>query len=862
MTFPEKAMHPSNSIRRISRSALGIALFFQFMAFLTGCSHIQIDNKPLSRVWAEPFRVQIDTKRGSVDGLPSQLITTDINGDRESEIISIINNRKFDSISMLIIRDIHGNNILAYNDTAIFSYIDSYIGESYNEIRLYFSAVRKKDLYIFYLSPQNPVPPTAIAYWKMNQILKDGGGYCGFRLGKIIPKPHPILVVSIITTFFTSPRHIVLIDLEKKKVIRDVEIGPFPQSICVGNFVGDERPEILIGTWAPSNGAIGSGMDDGHSWLILMDLEGNILHKQEMGRYGSFLYLSPQPFYGPDGYARVLFVRANYGREEMSPDHVGVWSFATRNDYSKLEFPQNIITNSPFFFQDTETGKQIAIFAMNDGTFALVNQDLQIVATRRFTFDPEWKVLTPVLAENILGDARKEIVLIKPESAYITDNRLNILASIKGTLIRSTVMMNSEAHKRLLLAPSNSKRIYFAVINKNPWYYGLRIGAPLVLIIVVGSLYYSIHSFRKNVNLRRIQEESSFRSWVLESVDMGILIFDAAGRLKTVNRRAREILNWPARLPEKLEDLAKSLASRQYAELSRILQQLSAQNARRIQREIELEQGQDRRRYLVTADLLQNDKGRMVGKVLSIKDVTELVESREFLAWTRFARQLAHDIKSSLSPIQLATEKLRRQFRDLDQTAISRSERYLSYIEKEMEQIRTVAESLMQLAELEKGERNFLDINLVVRDAVERFEPHRLAGIELQLELCRDHLPKIRGSRDQLALVILNLLKNSSEAILDSGLIRIQTFSARGLPDGSEKERGYVVIEISDTGGGIPEDIRDKIFQPFFSSKATGTGLGLPISKKIIEDHGGKIFFESRPDLGTTFWIYLPVCEG
>ncbi|HEY9073490.1 MAG TPA: ATP-binding protein, partial [Desulfobaccales bacterium] len=135
---------------------------------------------------------------------------------------------------------------------------------------------------------------------------------------------------------------------------------------------------------------------------------------------------------------------------------------------------------------------------------------------------------------------------------------------------------------------------------------------------------------------------------------------------------------------------------------------------------------------------------------------------------------------------------------------------------------------------------------------------YRLESYGVEVKLLRDHrLPEILGDPDQLKEVLANLLVNAYEVMVNGGVITIREEEKLDPALGST-----VVVRVSDTGPGIPESVRDRVFQPFFSTKEEGTGLGLSIASRIIEDHGGRLELEAKEHEGATFIITLPLRDN
>ncbi len=161
-----------------------------------------------------------------------------------------------------------------------------------------------------------------------------------------------------------------------------------------------------------------------------------------------------------------------------------------------------------------------------------------------------------------------------------------------------------------------------------------------------------------------------------------------------------------------------------------------------------------------------------------------------------------------------------------------------------------LVEDLRRFARRDEGGPVEADLRDVVGVAVDLFRATRRGRIEVRAEL--RSVPCLRLETGQVQQVVLNLLTNAAESMPSGGLVRITT---RAVPGGGE-------IEIEDHGDGIAPDVQDRLFHPFFTTKAEGTGLGLSISQRIIESHGGHIRFESHVGRGTTFFVFLPLREA
>jgi len=232
--------------------------------------------------------------------------------------------------------------------------------------------------------------------------------------------------------------------------------------------------------------------------------------------------------------------------------------------------------------------------------------------------------------------------------------------------------------------------------------------------------------------------------------------------------------------------------------------------------------------------------------------ITELRTSREKLvvterlaAWREVARQVAHEIKNPLTPIQLALYRVRQRLNEsvVSQTAVQES---LQSIEEEVASLRRLAEEFSSFARLPKAELQPGNLNEVVQLTARLFQG---AGnnIQIKTELAPE-IPPRPFDREQIKRLLNNLIKNALEASLTpAGTITIST----------RRAGDKVCLTIADQGPGLSPEVLARIFEPNFSTKRGGSGLGLTLVKRIVEEHGGEITVESAVGKGTTFTIII-----
>jgi two-component system sensor histidine kinase HydH len=239
--------------------------------------------------------------------------------------------------------------------------------------------------------------------------------------------------------------------------------------------------------------------------------------------------------------------------------------------------------------------------------------------------------------------------------------------------------------------------------------------------------------------------------------------------------------------------------------------------------------------------------------------VYERMKERDRLAALgEMAAGLAHEIRNPLGAIKGAAQLL--VGRDGMPVKGEDAGEFISIIIEEVNRLNKVVSQFLDYARPYKGEPAEIDVNEVVRKTTQILEAHEhLQKVKLDVRLSAD-LPRVRGDAEQLRQVFLNLGLNAVEAMPEGGTLTITTARRRTQRRG-EKPTSFVEVRFHDTGKGIAREHIKNLFIPFFTTKEKGTGLGLPISQRIISQHGGAIDVRSEPGKGTAFTVYLPTAD-
>jgi nitrogen fixation/metabolism regulation signal transduction histidine kinase len=242
------------------------------------------------------------------------------------------------------------------------------------------------------------------------------------------------------------------------------------------------------------------------------------------------------------------------------------------------------------------------------------------------------------------------------------------------------------------------------------------------------------------------------------------------------------------------------------------------------------------------------------GSVLVLEDTTELLRAQRQLAWKEVAQRVAHEIKNPLTPIALSAERIARHLDRGQPDANSIIRKCSEVILGCVATLRTLVDQFSALAQFPAPQPRPCDLNQVVEEALALFAG-RLQGITVQRDL-EPGLPAVLADPEAIRRALANLIDNAAEAMQGS-LLRVLAIHTALSEDGGAAE-----VSVSDTGHGLTDEIRERLFLPFYSTKHRGTGLGLSIAAKIVQEHGGSIRAESNSPKGARFLLRLPLMES
>ncbi len=335
---------------------------------------------------------------------------------------------------------------------------------------------------------------------------------------------------------------------------------------------------------------------------------------------------------------------------------------------------------------------------------------------------------------------------------------------------------------------------------------------------------------------------------LLKNVAAGVIGIDAAGRVTSINDSAAQMLRL------KREDILGRdcrllLPPGEFNRMADVVAAARKSSRGTVARPLHLVLPDQTLYLLVKTTALRDEGGQDLGVVLVFEDLTELERAQRLAAWREVARRIAHEVKNPLTPIKLATQRLQRRFlgRLGDDAPIF--DECTQIIITQVDELKNLVNEFSRFARLPQLTLGPQDLNALIRDTLLLYQEVQ-PRVTLEFRPCPD-LPLLLLDGEQVKRLLLNLLDNALASIKGTGAI---TVSLRRSP-----ADGRVELTVADTGAGVPDRDKVRLFEPYFSTKRGGTGLGLAIVNSIVAEHQGFIRVEDNVPKGARFIIDLPM---
>ncbi|MBI5641845.1 MAG: HAMP domain-containing protein [Deltaproteobacteria bacterium] len=355
-----------------------------------------------------------------------------------------------------------------------------------------------------------------------------------------------------------------------------------------------------------------------------------------------------------------------------------------------------------------------------------------------------------------------------------------------------------------------------------------------------------------NLDLRRTNTELDQRrryiEIVLGNIPAGVISIDKLGRIVSLNRVAAEILGTDEdyAMGKSYKEVLRQEDREVFREMIRVMNEMGAES---LERQMKVELSEKVMTVLVNLNALKDESGNYLGMVAVLDDLTHLLKTQRMFAWKEVARRIAHEIKNPLTPIKLSAQRLRKKYLDKFQEDGNVFDECTTTIIRQVDELKTLVNEFSSFARMPASNPSPNDLKEIVNETVSFYKAGQ-RNVSFG-EVTDSNLPILDIDRDQIKRVLINLIDNAIAAVDDNGEVRVETLYL--------EELQLARLEVIDNGAGISAEVKQRLFEPYFSTKRSGTGLGLAIVSNIIADHNGYIRVKDNTPSGTRFVIELPI---
>lgn len=659
---------------------------------------------------------------------------------------------------------------------------------------------------------------------------------------------HQEILFVVQANYDAFPRGLWAIDLYNSKIFWSYQTGPTVKPpLVVADLNHDGKPEILFGSSAKDNGNRTHHTDDKHSYLFMLNANGQPLWIEPMGGLSSNCSVRSAQIVG-DASPKV-FTQYQQSRSSNDFSRITRWDALEKTIEAEKGESLSLHDNGFVIHDINNDGRNeilISVDSILKPEIILYSDSLSQISR----IAPPTN-MAQLLVADLNNDGLTELIASsatdKDKKTVIYNYRYKMIACLDmyGEL---GVIRQGRAQPNLLhIHNSKGSALYRMVPTPLVQRYPVK---TILLSFIAGALAVILFQ------LLRYQFQSSLsaaglNTGFIEHHPLGILWVTPKGHVKTYNHEAAVLFGMDERtgklliLPDpkvfrqKLDDIEKH-GKRCGPFCDKIELQI---NGRQFKLHVfPLRRFFLKKNYLILAE-----------------EITYRSVAEQAVLWTDIAQRLAHELKNPLATIQFTLQRLQAVYAQDNLTSRAKYDGYVESSLEEIQRLRRVMDGFQKITRIQEPEKRWVRVVEFMDGIESKLNTWVPKNIKFSIELESD-LPDICIDPDQFHSLFFNLVDNATKAFTGEGRIEIRATRGERLSLG--KRVGYkqwVFFEINDNGSGITEEHLDTIFDPYVSHREQGTGLGLTICKKIVEDHGGQIRIESKEGIGTHVTIKLPV---
>lgn len=644
-------------------------------------------------------------------------------------------------------------------------------------------------------------------------------------------------VIIFGTNSYTSlwPRNIYALDLDNKSIIKQFNTHACLSHVFPYDITGDGIDEVIAYSVAYANVPYPAKYSDDKCWLFVLDQQLNpIFPPLSFSEYPSEFVCTPLDMFSERFILVVPFYLGEKKLERM------IYLIDSKGKiYQKKQNPFGLPMDYGLVSKSSSNPSQIFGWQGKSNLIKL-NHELDLIK----------KVETPFnkiklnLVKDLNNDGIEELIYYSENFLSLFNNDLEFLAKYEISYPNVKLEFCEKGlNNPLEIGLEDSNNFYHLALKKNKIYSFI----PLIfvflcvlvfMILKIGNALITVISIQINI----------FKFFIYNNSN-AILVSNKQGKILKTNNKLSHIFNLPQ------EPLKGDYLSEFFHKYPQIIDNFDKCIEKNKQIELFIKS--------VNNEILVNFSPWRLFKFYSMLYFVEFQQqkfmtmSEKIQSWSSAVQKMAHDIKTPLSTVALNIKVLENRLKEITIEDKERSElsEDLEMIRTELENIHSMTKNFLKFSNLEKPHFQVCDISKIINNAFEKYKVYFNQNLIYRKSIDKDVKP-VWADPQQIEMVIHILMENALCALKGKGQISIDVCLAQYL---DKSFSDYIEIEVADSGPGISENDKTKVFEPYYTTKNEGTGIGLAIAKKIIEDHSGAIEVYSKANFGAVFRFSIPV---
>ena len=635
-----------------------------------------------------------------------------------------------------------------------------------------------------------------------------------------------------------KPRGVYIFDLKKKTIVKRFENQSSKDTFLFFDLTGDGHKEIIVLGKANGNGPRHAPFTDYKNWVFFLDQNlKEIFPPLSYGAYPSKIIALPVQIHD-----KPYLLIANYrlGKEFIQKP-LGIYLIDSRGHFTRRQFynikeltglymtPDN--PDAPRQLYLTFSNKQLGRYDIYANTLTLKNTGLN--------------KLQNILVHDLDMDGKGELLVNSENGLQVFDQDLNLLANTEIPDWSYISIRRRGFYLPPEIGVSGKDHFHQYRALKNPL-------IPLLPALFIGLfLFLSLLFIFTTRLINRIYIYFSYFVYSIKQTPNGVLILRPGGRIFHLNNRFRYLLKIDEPV---VRNGAYHKIFAPYPEILQFIEEI-LHNKKAGQKELFIRRENAEIHGLISALPFNTRFGRTIAWLIEVQDFSKPVLSDRHKTWSRTVRKMAHDIKTPLGSVLLNVERIQQKIEDTLPGAAGITAHDFTMTISEIRRIQEMTRQFLKFTKIDAPDLQPVHFHKVLEDTLMLFSAY--FNKELRFELNLEQEPcTVLGDMQQLQMALQIFIENSIDALRGKGKILISTVLAQNL---EENFRNELEIEIADNGPGIRPENQGQIFEPFYTTKKDGTGMGLAIARKIIYDHKGTLELISKENYGAVFRITLPV---